>query len=63
MKTVAQVARDLELTPSAVSNWVKQARAEPPGRRIGPLHDADSLARWPASAPKSTRGASEPGCR
>ncbi len=27
-KTVAQVARDLDLTPSALSGWVKQARAD-----------------------------------
>jgi transposase len=27
-KKVAQVARDLDLTPSALSGWVKQARAD-----------------------------------
>lgn len=27
-KTVAQVARDLDLTASALSNWVRQARAD-----------------------------------
>ena len=27
-KNVAQVARDLDLTPSALSGWVKQARAD-----------------------------------
>src|SRR5215207_949044 len=27
-KTVSQVARDLDLTPSALTNWVKQARAD-----------------------------------
>jgi transposase len=27
-KTVAQVARDLDLTPSALSGWVQQARAD-----------------------------------
>ena len=27
-KMVAQVARDLDLTPSALSGWVKQARAD-----------------------------------
>jgi transposase len=27
-KTVAAVARDLDLTPSALSGWVKQARAD-----------------------------------
>jgi transposase len=27
-KTVAQVARDLDLTPSALSGWVKQAKAD-----------------------------------
>ena len=27
-KTVAQVARDLDLTASAVGNWVAQARAD-----------------------------------
>jgi transposase len=27
-KTVAQVARDLDLTPSALGGWVKQARAD-----------------------------------
>jgi transposase len=27
-QTVAQAARDLDLTPSALSNWVEQARAD-----------------------------------
>lgn len=27
-KTVAQVARDLDLTPSALSGWVKHAQAD-----------------------------------
>ena len=27
-KSVAEVARDLDLTPSALSGWVKQARAD-----------------------------------
>ena len=27
-KTVAQIARDLDLTPSALGGWVKQARAD-----------------------------------
>ena len=27
-KTVAQVARDLDLTPSSLAGWVKQARAD-----------------------------------
>jgi transposase len=27
-KTVSQVARDLDLTQSALGNWVKQARAD-----------------------------------
>ena len=27
-KTVAQVASDLDLTPSSLGNWVKQARAD-----------------------------------
>lgn len=27
-RTIAQVARELDLTPSALSHWVKQARAD-----------------------------------
>jgi len=27
-KSIGQVARDLDLTPSALGNWVKQARAD-----------------------------------
>jgi transposase len=27
-KTIAQVARDLDLTPSALAGWVEQARAD-----------------------------------
>jgi transposase len=34
-KTVAQVARDLDLTPSALSGWVKQARADRSGGKTG----------------------------
>ena len=34
-KTVAQVARDLDLTPSALSGWVNQARAERSGGKTG----------------------------
>jgi len=34
-KTVAQVARDLDLTPSALSGWVKQARADRDGGKSG----------------------------
>jgi transposase len=34
-KTVAQVARDLDLTPSALVGWVKQARADRDGGKSG----------------------------
>jgi len=34
-KTVAQVARDLDLTQSAVGGWVKQERAERTGGKTG----------------------------
>lgn len=34
-KTVAQVARDLDLTPSALSGWVKQARADRSNGKAG----------------------------
>lgn len=34
-KTMAQVARDLNLTPSALSGWVKQARADRSGGKTG----------------------------
>ena len=34
-KTVAQVARDLDLTASALSGWVKQARADRSGGKAG----------------------------
>jgi transposase len=34
-KTVAQVARDLDLTPSALSGWVRQARADRDGGKTG----------------------------
>jgi transposase len=34
-KTIAQVARDLELTPSAIGNWVSRARADRTGGRTG----------------------------
>ena len=34
-KTVAQVARDLDLTPSALSGWVSQARADRSGGKTG----------------------------
>ena len=34
-KTVAQVARDLDLTPSALSGWVNQARADRSGGKTG----------------------------
>lgn len=34
-KTVAQVARDLDLTPSALGGWVKQARADRDGGKSG----------------------------
>lgn len=34
-KTVAQVARDLDLTPSALSGWVRQARADRDGGKSG----------------------------
>lgn len=34
-KTVADVARDLDLTPSALSGWVKRARADRDGGKSG----------------------------
>jgi transposase len=34
-KTVAQVARDLDLTASALGGWVKQARADRDGGKSG----------------------------
>ena len=34
-KTVAQVARDLDLTQSALSGWVRQARANRDGGKSG----------------------------
>ena len=34
-KTVAEVARDLDLTPSALGGWVKQARANRDGGKSG----------------------------
>jgi transposase len=34
-KTVAQVARDLDLTPSALTGWVKRARADRDGGKSG----------------------------
>jgi transposase len=38
-KTVAQVARDLDLTPSALGGWVKQARANRDGGKSGLTSD------------------------
>jgi transposase len=34
-KTIAQVARDLDLTPSALRGWVVQARADRDGGKSG----------------------------
>ena len=34
-KSIADVARDLDLTPSAVSLWVRQARADRDGGKSG----------------------------
>ena len=34
-KTIAEVARDLDLTPSALSGWVRQARANRDGGKSG----------------------------
>lgn len=34
-KTIAQVARDLDLTPSALAGWVKHARADRDGGKSG----------------------------
>ena len=34
-KTVAQVSRDLDLTPSALSGWVRHARADRGGSKTG----------------------------
>jgi transposase len=38
-KTVAQVARDLDLTPSALAGWVNQARADRDGGKSGLTSD------------------------
>ncbi len=38
-KTVAQVARDLDLTPSALAGWVKHARADSDGGKSGLTSD------------------------
>lgn len=38
-KTVAQVARDLDLTPSALAGWVKHARADRDGGKSGLTSD------------------------
>src|SRR3954467_4975538 len=38
-KTIAEVARDLDLTPSALSGWVKQARADRSGGKTGVTSD------------------------
>lgn len=37
--TGAQVARDLDLTPSALSGWAKQARADRSGGKTGATSD------------------------
>src|SRR6202012_2013424 len=37
--TVAQVARDLDLTPAALGGWVKQARANRDGGKSGLTSD------------------------
>jgi transposase len=34
-KTISQVARDLDLTPSALGGWVNQARADRSGGKTG----------------------------
>ena len=34
-KTIADVARDLDLTPSALSGWVRRARADRDGGKSG----------------------------
>jgi len=34
-KTIAEVARDLDLTPSSLAGWVKQARANRDGGKSG----------------------------
>jgi transposase len=34
-KTIAQVARDLDLTPSSLAGWVKHARADRSGGKTG----------------------------
>ncbi len=46
-KTVAQVARDLDLTPSALRGWVERARADRGQAKPGVLTTAekDELAR------------------
>ena len=44
-KTVAEVARDLDLTPSALGGWVKHARADRDGGKSGLT--TDERARLP----------------
>jgi transposase len=38
-KTLAEVARDLDLTPSALGRWVKRAQADRSGGKTGPTSD------------------------
>jgi transposase len=46
-KTVAEVARDLDLTPSALGNWVEQAQADQGKSKRGTLttEEKEELAR------------------
>ena len=45
-KSLAQVAKELDLTPSALSNWVKQARADRDGGQSGlTTEEREELAR------------------
>jgi transposase len=54
-KTIAEVARDLDLTPSALAGWVKHARADRDGGKTGLTSDeqaeldAASVRRAPAA--------------
>ena len=55
-KTVAQVARDLDLTPSALGGWVKQARADRDGGKTGlTTEERDELATAAQGEPRAAR--------
>ena len=57
-KTVSQVARDLDLTPSALTNWVKQARADRDGGKSGlTTEERAELARSSQAGTRAEDGA------